>query len=139
MLTHDFYQVAPKVIRSMSEDQICDYIISHRRILPCLSLSDSVVRRNLGRIDNLKFNAFDLSTYTKGKMKIFSEFVNVHTEIQMIGINYYGITILDSAILRTLADYHKHIHLIDFIGIKYFIRYCKNALKHEKWVIHYGV
>lgn len=139
MLKHDFYQVAPKVIRSMSEDQICDYIISHKGILPCLSLADSMVRRNLGRIDNRQFNAFDLSTYAKGKMKIFSDFVNTHAEIQIIGINYYGITILDSAILKTLADYHKRIHLIDFVSIEHFIRYCKNALEHEKWVVHYGV
>ena len=139
MLAHDFYQIALKDIVSMSEDKILDYIIEHKKILPCMSLPDSMVRRNLGRIDNQEFKAFDLSTYTQGKMKVFSSFLNTRAEIQTIGINYYGITILDNMVLKALVDHHEHICPVDLIKLNHFLRYCKNALAHEKWIIHWGI
>ena len=139
MLVHDFYQVDPQSIAFLNEMQISNYITEQKNNLVHMSLSDNMVRRNLGRIDKVKFDALDLNTYCPKKMKFFSSFINNRTDNHTVGLNYYGITLMDRTILEKLAARQKHICFVDVFRLRAFICFCKEANENGKWVVHYGI
>ena len=139
MLTHDFYQVEPRIVDTLDEMQLCIYLSEQKGNLKHISLSDNLVRRQLGRIDDKCFDALVLDSYCSDKMKYFSCFINNLTENHTIGLNYYGITLMDKAVLEKLIAYKKHICFTDSIHLKTFKRFCKDAYEKGKWIVHFGV
>lgn len=139
MLTHDFYQVSPENVELMDEERLLDYVVEREDILPCMRISDKIILRNRGRIDKIGFIESDLDTYTPGKMRFFSGFLNMRTENHTVGINYYGTTLMDCTVLKQLIDCSGHICFIDILPISRFKKYCRETMMSGKWIIHFGV
>ena len=143
MLIHDFYQVSPQIVAARDEDGMLDYILKHRNELRKMSVSDKVVLLNLGRTDTKGWHVLELekNQFARGKMRYFSAFtaVNPFMEMKIIGICYYGETIMNHETLKELIDHPGHVRLRDIRTIRRFRAFCEDALKEGKWIVHEGV
>ena len=143
MLIHDFYQISPQIVQTMDAEEIYDYILEHKNELRKMSISDKVVLRNLGRIDTKDWNVLECekNQFTLKKMRYFSSFtdINPYMEMKIIGLNYYGITIMNHETLKELIDNPGYVCLRDTIRIKQFQKFCADAYKEGKWIVHCGI
>lgn len=141
MLIHDFYQVSPKIVQTVGEEDIYKYIKKHANELKKMSISDKVVLRNLGRTDTRDWNILecDKNHFSCGKMRYFSCFISLYVGNKIIGLDYYGITIMNHETLKEIIDNPGHVRLRDTHRIKKFQKFCKDACEEGKWIVHWGV
>lgn len=139
MLVHDFYQVEPKKVMHLDEDKLCEYVMANKGELKHTTIPDEVVRRNLGRTDKAEFCALDIEMFAPEKMKYFSSFLNTCTENKTIGLNYYGITLMNDEVLDYLAVKRQNIYFWDRGRLRKFIRFMNDARQTQKWIVHYGI
>ena len=94
--------------------------------------------RNIGRIDGVEwFSTRDF--YIEGKMKLFSCFMNGFHEDVDVGIDYYGLTLIDTDSIKHLLEYDTALDYRDYFSIMRFKTFCRKALLQGKWILHWGI
>lgn len=130
-LIHEFVQIAPDAVArgfDPASDDACDYCRQHPPEMRMYVLQDDVVLRNLGGSGD--------------SPRFFSSFTSRCAGEALVGLNYWGVTLLDTEVLTHLTsppDRCGVIHPRDKYAIGLFRRFCEQTLAEGLWLVHFGI